>query len=138
MSAKFKLHLCENQWVSRIEQILYTLSSILWPFQFPGGEEARLRTGKILSNCDSAKLCQTIAIYVKSLVFAQELNEIYLIFSFSYLHMGLGTEVVNFCWFCVIDDLNQAVAIDKVSVVKNHLPLSVGPAMDNNTKIKFR
>ena len=37
--------------------------------------------------------------------------------------MWLGTQVVDFCGFGGVDDVNQAVAIDQVPVMQNHLPL---------------
>ena len=37
--------------------------------------------------------------------------------------MRLGTQVVDFCGFGGVDDVNQAVAIDQVPVMQNHLPL---------------
>ena len=40
--------------------------------------------------------------------------------------MRLSPEVVNFCWFGLIDDLDEAVAINEVSIVEDHLALSVG------------
>ena len=42
---------------------------------------------------------------------------------FGYLDMRLGTQVVDFCGFGGVDDVNQAVAIDQVPVMQNHLPL---------------
>ena len=40
--------------------------------------------------------------------------------------MRLSPKVVNFCWFGFIDDLDEAVAINEVSIVEDHLALSVG------------
>ena len=44
----------------------------------------------------------------------------------SYLDMRLSPEVVNFCRLGFIDDLDKAVAINEVSIVEDHLALSVG------------
>ena len=39
--------------------------------------------------------------------------------------MRLGSEVVDFCWLGFIDDLDKAVTINEVTVVEDHLALSV-------------
>ena len=42
-----------------------------------------------------------------------------------YLDVWLSTKIVYFCWFGVIDDLDQTVAINQVTIVEDHLALSV-------------
>ena len=38
--------------------------------------------------------------------------------------MTLSSEIVNFCWLCLINDFDEAVAVDQVSVVQHHLSLN--------------
>ena len=41
--------------------------------------------------------------------------------------MGLGPQVVDLGWFCFVHNFDQTVAVNQISVVKDHFPLSVGP-----------
>ena len=41
----------------------------------------------------------------------------------NHLDMGLRPKVVNLCGLGLVDDLDQAVAVNQVAVVQNHLTL---------------
>ena len=120
----------EEKWANLLDRGILSISA---PRRWGQGS----KNGKILSNCDCAKLWQTIAIYVETLVLHRDWDKSISYLKFCYLHMWLSSKIVNFCRFCVIDDLHQAVAVNQIPVVENHLPLSVGPVNIRNLKFNM-
>ena len=51
------------------------------------------------------------------------------------LNMGLSSQVVYFRWFRRVDDVHQAVAIDQVPIVEDHLPLKHYNGVDQITAL---
>ena len=50
--------------------------------------------------------------------------------------MGLSAQVVYFCRFGCVDDVHQAVAVNQVPVVEDHLPLEKVSSVKKCPQIK--